>query len=157
MDAARHVLTTDRFVPPHEARLRRLRQEEVDHVMHTLRAVHTFAEAPAAVWKRAWDSFHRNDADFARLPHRKVARVELLRAKGIAGGAFRFRGGYVIVMHRVRRPLLRHELQHVLDDADDPKRYTRRCEDVLHFERRAHMAQHQRDDVRGSALTHYCA
>ena len=40
--------------------------------------------------------------------------------------------------------LLRHELQHVLDDADDTDRYTSDCKDIVHFERRAHMAEEQK-------------
>lgn len=142
------LLTRDRFLWRNETKLRRLAADEIAKVRSLTTKVCAWGGLTKKEWKIAWASFARNDVDFHVFPNIQAKRHALLVEHDILGGAFKDGNGYFIVLVSPEdEALLRHELQHVIDDADNPSIYTSDCKTVAALEMRAVMAQLQTQNV----------
>ena len=110
------------------------------------------------LWRVIWESYTRGDgveaAKFKNLNwfHENVKnstrekRLSDLEEMGYIGGAFRCGDSYAIVLDDNDFNILRHEVQHALDDSDDLEKYGSSCYGDVYSVRQGNTFYHE---VRG--------
>jgi len=110
------------------------------------------------LWRVMWESYTRGhgvDATQFKDLHwfdenvknsTKEGRLSDLEKLGYIGGAFRCGETYAIVLDEKDFDILRHEVQHALDDSDDLERYGSSCDGDVYNVRQGNTFYHE---VRG--------
>lgn len=114
-------------------------------IAERIKEVRSFAGLPddSHLWDVMWKSYSQTDDTFREPMRSKCERIAHLRNRWIHGGSFRLPdGGYAIILRNPRDlSILRHEIQHVIDDADSIL-YAR---DPMYYEHRSVWAEHQNE------------
>jgi hypothetical protein len=153
------LLYHDRFIWRNETELRRLAPDEIAEVKSLIKKVCAWSGLSKAEWKIAWESFARNSDEFHPFPDMRAQRYALLLKHNILGGAFKYADGFyfIVLTSPKNAAILRHEMQHVIDDADNPSVYTSDCKTMTSLEMRAFMAQLQTTNVDADEIKRvYC-
>lgn len=134
-----------KYIPRHESSLRSFSIEEQLRVCERVETLCCFSALPdlSDLWDTIWESYAQTDASFTHRRSTTSERIRHLRKRGVHGGAFKLENGkYAIAVRSLRQmAILRHELQHVIDDAD-AKEYV---DDPIYFEHRATWVEHQNE------------
>ncbi len=139
----RNALKRYKFIPKDESSLRMLSSDEQSALLRNIEAIHSFSEIPddSKLWSLIWKSYAKTDASFICELKCKSDRLSHLKKRWIHGGSFKC-GRYIIVVRNLRhRSIVRHEIQHVIDDADSMN-YVK---DPIYFERRSVWVENQNE------------
>ena len=143
LDRLESALKLFYFIPKTEKKLRKLSEVEQILVKKQIDNVCSFASLPedSHIWSLIWKSLSSNDKAFLSMPITKEERMSVIRKKWIYGIALKLENGkYMIILLNLRdKSILRHEIQHVIDDAD----CTEYVKNILYFEQRSVWVEHQ--------------
>jgi hypothetical protein len=122
-----------------------LSSDEQGALLTSIEAIHSFSEIPddSKLWSWMWKSYAQTDASFKCDLKCKTDRLSHLKKHWIHGGSFKCgTNKYIIVVGNLRhRSIIRHEIQHVIDDADSMN-YVK---DPIYFEQRSVWVENQHE------------
>jgi len=147
LDRIDSALKSFHFIPKMEGKLRKLSELEQTLVRNKIDDVCSFAALPedSHIWGLVWKSLSLSDKTLSIMPDTKEERMLVIRNKWIHGIALKLENGnYVILLLNLRdKSILRHEIQHVIDDAD----CTEYVENMIYFEQRSVWVEHQNQEA----------
>lgn len=124
--------------------MRFLSDTEVEYVSSKLKGIYNMTQLDEHMWTVVCKSFAKTDADFKTFKSASCCR-DLLFEKDIFGGAIRQPDGiyFILLKDASRLDLVRHEIQHIIDDADNHNLYAPTTQNIIYLEQRAVQVQLQ--------------